>query len=164
MSAATVDRYLVAALQASWLKGCRSTKPGLLLCNSTSIREAGDELANVPGLLECDTDAHCVPAPQGEIARTLAVTDMSTGWTECLSIRDNASEGVLAAAEELHEAFPFPVTGFDLDNGTESINHDGAGWLLAHDIAFTRSKPYKNNDQAALGSKKNDVVRKHAFD
>jgi hypothetical protein len=83
MSAATVDRYLAPARAAFELKGRSATRPGLLLRNSITIRKAGDELADVPGMLECDTVAHCGRALQGEFARTLTMTDMSTGWTEC---------------------------------------------------------------------------------
>jgi hypothetical protein len=163
MSAATVDRYLAPARAAFDLKGRSATRPGLLLRNSITIRKAGDELEDVPGMLECDTVAHCGPTLLGEFARTLTMTDMSSGWTECGSIRNNASKWILEAVEGLREEFPFPVTGFDSDNGSEFINHDVADWLQKEDIAFTRSRPYKKNDQATVESKNNHVVRKHAF-
>jgi hypothetical protein len=163
MSAPTVDRYLTPPRAAFELKGRSATRPGLLLRNSITIRKAGDELEDVPGMLECDTVAHCGPTLKGEFARTLTMTDMSTGWTECGSHSGNASKWILEAVEELRGSFPFPVTGFDSDNGSEFINHDVAGWLQTEDIAFTRSRPYKKNDQATVESKNNHVVRKHAF-
>ena len=163
MSAATVDRYLAPVRAGFELKGKSATKPGPLLRNSIAIRKAGDELEDVPGMLECDTVDHCGPTLQGEFVRTLTMTDMSTGWTECGSIRNNASKWVLESVGELRESFPFPVTGFDSDNGSEFINHEVANWFLAQDIAFTRSRPYKKNDQATVESKNNHVVRKHAF-
>ena len=123
MSAATVDRYLAPARAAFELRGRSATRPGLLLRNSITIRKAGDELEDVPGILECDTVAHCGPTQQGEFARTLTMTDMSTGWTECGSIRNNASKWILETVEGLREEFPFPVTGFDTGNGSEFINH-----------------------------------------
>ena len=91
------------------------------------------------------------------------MTDMSTGWTEEYSIRNNASKWIVQGVEALKQRFPFPITGFDADNGSEFINHDLAGWLQKRDIAFTRSRPYKKNDQATVESKNNHVVRKHAF-
>ena len=78
-SAATVARYLEPARAAFALRGRSATRPGLLLRNSITIRKAGDELEDVPGMLECDTVAHCGPTLQGEFARTLTMTDMSTG-------------------------------------------------------------------------------------
>lgn len=140
MSAATVDRYLAPVRAGFELKGESATKPGPLLRNSITIRKAGDELEDVPGMLECDTVAHCGPTLQGEFARTLTMTDMSTGWTECGSIRNNASKWILETVGELRESFPFPVTGFDSDNGSEFINHEVVDWLQTQDIAFTRSR------------------------
>ncbi len=55
------------------------------------------------------------------------------------------------------------MTSFDSDNGSEFINHDVSDWLQARDIAQTRSRPYRKNDQATVESKNNHVVRKHAF-
>jgi hypothetical protein len=163
MSAATIDRYLAPARKAMALKGAATTKSGRLLRNSITIRKAGDELEMIPGMIEADTVAHCGPTLLGEFARTLTMTDMATGWTEEYSIRNNASKWIIQAVTLLKDRFPFPITGFDSDNGSEFINHDLAGWLQKRDIAFTRSRPYKKNDQATVESKNNHVVRKHAF-
>ena len=163
MSAATMDRYLGPAKAAMALKGKSTTKPGPLLRNSIAIRKAGDELEMTPGMIEADTVAHCGPTLLGEFARTLTMTDMATGWTENYSIRNNASKWIMNAVGILQGRFPFPITGFDSDNGSEFINHDLAGWLQKRDIGFTRSRPYKKNDQATVESKNNHVVRKHAF-
>jgi IS30 family transposase len=46
------------------------------------------------------------------------------------------------------EGVPFEVTGMDFDNGSEFINHDLIGWAPERDIYFTRSGPYKKNNQA----------------
>lgn len=150
MSAATVDRYLKGARDAMRLKGITSTKPSPLLRNSIAIRRAGDELEDAPGMIEADTVAHCGPTLKGEFIRTLTMTDMSTGWTENRSIRNNATTWITDAVSVLRDAFPFPLTGFDSDNGSEFINHAFAQWLQVRDIAFTRSRPYKKNDQAGI--------------
>ena len=59
--------------------------------------------------------------------------------------------------------FPFPLVVFDSDNGSEFINYVVADWLQKRDIAETRSRPCKKNEQATVDSKNNDVVRRHAF-
>lgn len=114
-------------------------------------------------MIEADTVAHCGPTFVGEFARMLTMTDLVTGWTENASIRNNASKWIVGAVEQLQGMFPFQLTVFDSDNGSEFINHDVADWLQARDIAQTRSRPYKKNDQATVESKNNHVVRKHAF-
>ncbi len=163
MSAATVDRYLRPARDRMRLKGISTTKASPLLRTSIKIRTVADERDEHPGAIEADTVAHCGPTFVGEFARTLTLTDMVTGWTENASIRNNASKWITEAVETLQASFPFPLISFDSDNGSEFINHDVAAWLQARDIAQTRSRPYRKNDQATVESKNNHVVRKHAF-
>lgn len=163
MSAATIDRYLAPARHRMDLRGISTTKPTPLLRNSIGLSKVGDEPATTPGVIEADTVAHCGPTFQGEFARTLTMTDLVTGWTENASIRNNASTWIVQAVSDLQSMFPFDLTIFDSDNGSEFINHDVADWLQERDIAQTRSRPYKKNDQATVESKNNHVVRKHAF-
>lgn len=67
-----------------------------------------------------------------------------------------------AAVETAIPLFPFPVTCFDSDNGTEFINDELIDWLQQRDIEQTRSRPYRKNDQATVESRNNHVVRKYA--
>src|SRR5699024_632345 len=162
--AATIDRYLAPARASMQLRGIATTSPATpLLRNSIGLSKAGDEPPTEPGVIEADTVAHCGPSFLGEFVRTLTMTCLSTGWTEGASIRNNASKWIVQAVEQLADDFPFPLRVFDSDNGTECIKHDVANWLQARDIAQTRSRPYKKNDQATVESKNNHVVRKHAF-
>ena len=163
MSAATVDRYLKPARDRMRIKGISTTKPSPLLRNSIKIRTCADEAPDTPGVIEADTVAHCGPTLIGEFARTLTMTDLVTGWTENCSIRNNATKWILEGITELQAWFPFQMTVFDSDCGSEFINHEVAAWLQARDIEQTRSRPYKKNDQAHVESKNNHVVRKHAF-
>ncbi|WP_415115522.1 integrase catalytic domain-containing protein, partial [Microbacterium sp.] len=164
MSPATIDRYLAPARERMRLRGISTTTPvPQVLRNSIGLSKAGDAPPTTPGVIEADTVAHCGPTFQGEFCRTLTMTDLVTGWTENASIRNNASKWIVQAVGDLQVLFPFPLTVFDSDNGSEFINHDVADWLQARDIAQTRSRPYRKNDQATVESKNNHVVRKHAF-
>lgn len=60
----------------------------------------------------------------------------------------------------MHE-IPYEVTG--LDNGTEFLNKAVIKWAGEMEIFFTRSRPYKKNDQATIESKNNHLVRKYGF-
>jgi hypothetical protein len=51
----------------------------------------------------------------------------------------------------------------DFDNGTEFLNVPVITWAGGNGIYFTRSRPYKKNDQATIESKNNHLVRKYAF-
>jgi hypothetical protein len=163
MSAATIDRYLAPARKRMEVKGISTTKPSPPLRNSIQVRTCTDEAPDTPGVIQADTVAHCGPTLIGEFARTLTMTDIVTGWTENCSVRNNASKWIVAGVEQLQAMFPFDMVVFDSDCGGEFINYEVAGWLQERDIAQTRGRPYKKNDQATVESKNNHVVRKHAF-
>ncbi len=163
MSAATIDRYLAPARAKDPIRGKSATRPGHLLRNSITVRKAGDEVEAEPGFFEVDTVAHCGPTLKGEFARSVNFTDMMTGWTFTCSIRNNAHVHIRAAFDQFIEQIPFAVTGIDCDNGSEFINHGLIGWAGERDVFFTRSRPYKSNDQATIESKNNHLVRRYGF-
>lgn len=163
MSAATIDRYLREHRQALELKGISATRSGALLRTSITIRKAGDEAEHEPGFLECDTVAHCGPTLKGEFARTLTATCVHTGWTHLEVLRNNARVHMLAALDRLAATLPFEIAGLDCDNGSEFINDKVVEWAGGRKIFFTRSRPYKKNDQAVVESKNNHIVRKYGF-
>ncbi len=65
--------------------------------------------------------------------------------------------------DEVAARLPFPLVGLDTDNGGEFINYALIAWAGDKDIYFTRSRPYKSNDNAHVEQKNGDVVRRHAF-
>jgi hypothetical protein len=78
-------------------------------------------------------------------------------------LRNNAHVHILAALKAGLEEVPFAVTGLDFDNGTEFLNKAVIKWAAQREIFFTRSRPYKKNDQATIESKNNHLVRKYGF-
>ncbi len=163
MSAASIDRYLRGARANDQVRGVSTTKPSPLLRSSIKIRKAGDEVEAEPGFFEGDTVAHCGPTLKGEFARTLNLTDVHTGWVFTRTVRNNAHMHILGALKAGVEAVPFEVTGLDFDNGTEFLNKAVIAWAAQREIFFTRSRPYKKNDQATIESKNNHLVRKYGF-
>lgn len=163
MSAASIDRYLAPARATDQIKGKSTTKPSPLLRSAITIRKSTDEVEAEPGFFEGDTVAHCGPTLKGEFARTVNLTDMHTGWVFTRSIRNNAHAHVLKALQAAADEIPFEVTGLDFDNGTEFLNKAVIKWAGEREIFFTRSRPYKKNDQATIESKNNHLVRKYGF-
>lgn len=131
--------------------------------NSIQVRRAGDEHEQVPGFVEADRVLHCGATMQGEFVHTLTVTDVFTGWTENVALKNGAHQWVIEAMDEIEGRLPFPLTGLDTDNGGEFINHAMIKWAGERDLFFTRSRPYKSNDNAHVEHKNADVVRRHAF-
>jgi hypothetical protein len=163
MSAASIDRYLAPARATDQVRGVATTKASPLLRTSITIRKAGDEVEAEPGFFEGDTVAHCGPTLKGEFARTVNLTDVRIGWVFTRSVRNNAEVHVLSALKAGVAVIPFEVTGLDFDNGGEFLNHGVITWAAQMEIFFTRSRPYKKNDQATIESKNNHLVRKYGF-
>jgi hypothetical protein len=55
---------------------------------------------------------------------------------------------------------PFELRGLDTDNGSEFLNETMLAYCQAQSIVFTRSRPYRKNDQAWVEQKNGAVVRR----
>jgi hypothetical protein len=163
VSGATIDRLLKPTRDGAHLAGLSGTRPGPLLRNSIQVRKAGDEHEQAPGFVEADLVLHCGPTLQGEFVHSLTVTDVFTGWTENVALRNGAHRWVLEALTLVEGRLPFPLVGLDTDNGGEFINHALIGWAGERGLFFTRARPYKSNDNAHVEQKNADIVRRYAF-
>lgn len=82
-----------------------------------------------------------------------------TGWTDITGLSHRSQEAVRDAIHRLRQRLPFPLRGIDSDNGSEFINDLLYHYCQDEKIAFTRSRPYKKNDQAHVEQKNWSVVR-----
>jgi hypothetical protein len=127
---------------------------------SVPIRTYADWNDPQPGFVEADLVAHSGPSTEGAFVATVVSTDIATGRTECappLFREQRLSREVLTV---LREAMPFTLRGFDTDNDTVFINATVKDWCDDGGIAFTRSRPYRKNDQAHIERKNGAVVRR----
>jgi len=160
VSGATIDRMVKPTRDGSHLFGLSGTKAGLLLRNSIQVRKAGDEHEQAPGFVEADLVLHCGATLRGECVHTLTVTDVFTGWTENMALKNGAHRWVIEAMTVIEAGLPFPLVGLDTDNGDEFINYALINWAGERDLFFTRSRPYKSNDCQSVSAwfRKNRVV------
>ena len=158
-SASTLDRLLKPA-RVQHPKGLCATKPGTLLKQQIPIR-CGHWDVSQPGFVEADTVAHCGNSLAGDFTWSLTLTDILTGWTECRATWNKGSQGVIARIQDIEAELPFPLLGFDCDNGSEFLNHHLLRYFSDHPgkPAFTRSRPYKKNDNAHVEQKNWSHVR-----
>src|SRR5438270_9194159 len=85
MSAATADR-LLASQRKRGQHGLSTTRAGTLLKQQIPIRTFEQWKETRPGFLEADLVAHCGADSEGGYLYTLTLTDIDTGWTECLPV------------------------------------------------------------------------------
>ncbi len=67
---------------------------------------------------------------------------------------------VAEGLDAIRRQFPVPVLGIDTDNDSVFINETLIAYCSAHQLAFTRSRPYRKNDQAWIEQKNGAVVRR----
>jgi hypothetical protein len=158
ISSATMDRCL-RPVRVKSSHGLSTTKPGSLLKKAIPIRTFADWNEDQPGFLEIDLVAHCGETTEGPYLNTLTCTDICTGWTEPLALRRHTQEAVRDALHAMRPDLPFPMLGIDSDNGSEFINDLLYHYCINNKITFTRSRPYKKNDQAHVEQKNWSVVR-----
>ena len=158
MSAATADRLLRAPRTQS-LHGMSTTHAGTLLKQQIPVRTFAQWNETRPGFLEADLVAHCGAQTEGSYLYTLTLTDLATGWTECLPLLSKSAEAVLCALQQERACFPFPILGLDADNGCEFINDPLLTYCEQEHITFTRGREGLKNDQCFVDQKNGAIVR-----
>ena len=160
MSAATIDRMLAPAREGLNPKGRATTKPGTLLKHTIPVRTFADWDDDRLGFLEVDLVAHCGESVSGEYVNTLDMTDVATGWTVCAAFMGRSEAYCLEAFREATSTLPFSLLGIDSDNDSVFLNAHFTRYCRANQLTFTRSRPYKKNDQCRVEQKNGAVVRK----
>jgi hypothetical protein len=159
MSPATADRLLYQERYPEG-KPISTTRPGKLLKNKIAVRMFADWNELAPGFMEADLVAHCGDRVDGAYLNTLVLTDIATGWTECVALLRRSEADVSGAIHAVRQCLPFPLLGLDTDNGGEFINYELLRYCEKEKITFTRSRPYRKNDQAHVEEKNGSVVRR----
>lgn len=87
------------------------------------------------------------------------MTDIATGWTENLAVRNKAQRWVFQAITRCRRRLPFRLLGIDSDNGKEFINHNLQTYCYYERITFTRGRTSTKNDNCYVEQKNWSVVR-----
>src|SRR5260370_29645334 len=106
-----------------------------------------------------DLVAQCGEHLGGSFLYTLFLTDLATGWTECLPLLYKSADAVRAALSQARMLFPFPLLGIDTDSGVEFLNEELIAYCEQEHLTFTRGRPAVKNDQCHVGQKNGAVVR-----
>jgi hypothetical protein len=159
ISPATIDRALKEDRKKLVIRGISGTKPGNLLKKHIPVRTHYPWNERKPGFFEIDTVHHCGERDAGEFCLTLDATDVASGWVELRPLLNKAQKWVMEALPNIHAGLPFPLLGIDSDNGSEFINHTLLSWCDKNRITFTRSRPYKKNDNCFVEQKNFKCIR-----
>jgi hypothetical protein len=160
ISPASMDRLLSEVrLVAS---GGRRRRAGFssAVRRAVPVRTFGDWNDPPPGFVEVDFVAHAGTSAAGSFVQTMVLTDVATGWTECVPVVVRNGALVIEALVAARRLFPFSLRGVDFDNDGAFMNEAVVDWCRDQRLEVTRSRAYRKNDQAWVEQKNGAVVRR----
>lgn len=113
-----------------------------------------------PGYLRIDT-VHQGDFDGAKGLYHINAVDEVLQWEIIVSAEVISERGLIPALEEIMRQFPFILSGFHSDNGSEFVNYNVAGMLHKLLIEQTRSRPYHSGDNGLVEAKNGAVIRKH---
>jgi hypothetical protein len=147
VSAATIDRLLSRHRRRQGRQPQRRA-PTSGLKAEVPIRTWSDWKGTAVGSLQADLVLHCGESTEGFYLTSLCAVDVATGWTEVQPVWGLGKQRVGTAIHHVRQRLPFPMKSLHTDNGTEFINHTLYNWCRQEQVAFTRGRSYRKNDQA----------------
>ena len=153
ISAATIDRHLAPIRAKSDGEGRRRVGVGSAIRRSVPVRTFADWNEPPPEFFEVDMVEHCGGRKyDGNFVHTLTMTDISSGWTECVAMPVRNQLLVVEGFAKFTAALPFPMLGVDSDNDSSPMNETVFLYCKAKGLEQTRSRAYKKTIK--LGSSK----------
>jgi len=163
ISARQMDRRLQARKHRIKRRLYGTTRPGSLLKHLIPIKTDQWDVTK-SGYLEIDLVSHSGASAAGEFLHTLDGVDIHTTWVERQAVLGKSRHEVVQALTTIEAQLPFALRGVDSDNGSEFINDHLLAWCqkrpVGRQVQFTRSRPYKKDDNAHVEQKNWTHVRK----
>jgi hypothetical protein len=159
ISPSTIDRMLRDKKRKLKTKIYGKTKPGKLLRSQIPIRTCSSKISE-PGYIELDLVSHSGNSASGEYIHTLNAVDIALTWVSRRAVLGKGEVGVQKAVDEIKREMPCGLKSIDFDNGSEFINLHLLRYCDKQHIAYTRSRPYKKDDQAHIEQKNSTHVRR----
>lgn len=161
ISPATIDRLLKPVRTKAGRSRRRAKRPNEIQ-RKVPVRTFDGGGALEPGYFEADFVVHSGGVMPGNCVHTFSLTDVSSGWTECVALAARDQTLVVESLELLRPLIPIPLRGLDTDNDSAFLNATLFDYCKKAGIEQTRSRPYKKNDQAWIEQKNGAVVRHFA--
>jgi len=160
MSATTLGRYLKDIRSSDTAsKGLSCTSPARHMKNKIPINTLDAKIKR-PGYTQTDTVAHCGNSAAGPFISSLTVTDIFTAWTENRAMLTKKGVKVTKQFRDVERALPFKLIAINSDSGTEFLNKSMLEFThYGKRVEFTRSRPYKKNDNCYVEQKNFTHVR-----
>lgn len=114
-----------------------------------------------PGKLQIDLVSHDGGIARGDFIQTLNMVDYKTGWNVAKACLNKAASNVFPQLKKGISLFPFKIIDIHSDSGREFINAHLFRFCKKNNIAFTRSRPYKKDDNFWVENRNDKTVRQN---
>ena len=156
----TIDEKLKHEKEVLRQKGKYHKKHHPLLYQKIPVKVFSDQDRKKEGTIQVDLVEHCGQSASGEFIYTLSNTDIALGWWEGETVMGKGQLAVQEGITQARQRFPFEWKEAHSDNGTEFINDHLYRYTRKEGIVFSRSRPYKKNDNCLVEQKNWTHVRK----
>jgi hypothetical protein len=160
MGSATIDRKLKHQKEIEQIKNKYRRKIHPLLYQKIPVKVFGEQNREELGNLQADFVEHCGQSAAGEYLNTLSITDICSGWWEGETIMGRGQERTFQGLKEAKTRFPFAWKGIHSDNDAAFINWHFLKYCERESLEFSRSRPYKKNDNCLVEQKNWTHVKK----
>lgn len=160
ISPSTIDRALRHTKEVERMKQKYHRKIHPLLYQKVPVRVFAEQDRNGAGTIQIDLIEHCGASASGEFIHTLSSTDIATGWWEGEALMGRGQERTKEAISRARTQYPLSWARVHSDNGTEFINWHLFQYCEKEELGFSRSRPYKKNDNCLVEQKNWTHVKK----
>lgn len=152
MGLATIDRKLRHEKEVLFLKRKYNNR-NPLLSHQVPVKASADFERNMIGHTQIDFVEHCGVSTAGEYVNSMDLIDVSSGWWEAKAVMGKGQERAFDALKLMRQRLPFRLRGIHPDNQNSLINYHLLRYAEEEKIKFTRSRPYKKNDNCWVEQK-----------
>ena len=155
---ATIDRKLKHEKEVLLLDQKYSQR-NPLLCSQVPVKTSAEFDRDIVGNTEIDFVESCGTSASGEYVNNLSVVEVSSGWWEGEAVMGKSQERAVGAIKAVRSRVPYHLLGIHPDNGTNLLNYLLYGYTQEEKIEYTRSRPYKKNDNCFVEQKNSTHIR-----
>ena len=157
---ATIDRKLKHSREVERINRKYHLKTHPLLYQKIPVKVFDEQDRMTIGNIQIDLVEHCGQSASGQFINTLSNTDINNGWWEGEAIIGKGQVPTQEGLERARKRFPYDWKEIHSDCGKEFINAHLFSYTQKKGLGFSRSRPYKKNDNCLVEQKNWTHVRK----
>jgi len=158
ISPATIDRALKHQKEVLHYRRKYHRKNNPLIYQKIPVKAGGWD-RTLPGQVQVDLVEHCGQSASGLYGNTVSCAEVAFGWWEGEAVLGSGKERSCDALDKARKRMPFNWVHAHSDNDGSFINWHLLSYCETEGIQFSRSRPYKKNDNCFVEQKNSTHIR-----